>query len=253
MTDLPPKGPEALVIHGNFPAGGPIEFRDTRHYLLYARSGLLRLEAEGRRWSLPPARAALITAGQPITFWLPQPVIALSVLFDPGWAPSPPGLLSVFDLSPLARALLDELRPCAEGPRDDHDRRLFDTLRHTVWRLAETRYPASRPTGTSALVSNALNQTEAQLAEAPSFADLARDLAVTERTLARRIRSETGMTWSANLRLIRIVRAIEDLAATDDSITEIALATGYASLSAFNAAFRELVGMTPSEYRETCR
>lgn len=253
MTRLPPKGHKATVIHGEFPAGGPIEFRDTRHYLLYARSGLLRLEAEGRRWSLPPARAALIAAGQPITFWLPQPVTALSVLFDPDWAPPPAKPLTAFDLSPLARSLLDELRPCTDGPRDGYDLQLFDTLRQTIWRLSETPYPASRPTGKTALVIRALDMTEAQLGEAPTFAALARELAVTERTLARRIRAETGMTWSANLRLMRILRAAEDLAASNNGITEIALATGYASLSAFNAAFRELVGMTPSEYRDSCR
>lgn len=253
MTNLPGIGHKAVVIHGEFPAGGPIRFHDARHYLLYARSGLLRLEAGGRRWSLPPARAALIGAGTPITFWLPQPVTALSVLFDPNWMPAPPEPLAVFDLSPLARALLDELRPCTEGPRDDHDLRLFETLHHTVRRLAQTPYPASRPTGKTSLVSSALDLTEARLGEAPAFAELARDLAVTERTLARRIRAETGMTWSANLRLMRVLKAIEALAATEDSVTEIALATGYASLSAFNAAFRELTGMTPSDYRETCR
>jgi AraC-like DNA-binding protein len=253
MSDLPPHGQLATVIHGAFPAGGPIEFSDTRHYLLYARSGLLRLEAGGRRWSLPPARAALIRAGQTVTFSLPGPVTALSVLFDPGWTRAPDAPLAVFDLSPLARALLDEVRECTEGPRDDHDLRLFETLYHTILRLARAPSPASRPTGDSDLVRRALDRTEATLAEAPTFAALARSLNVTERTLARRIHAETGMTWSANLRLMRVLNAIEGLVATQDSVTEIALATGYASLSAFNAAFRDLVGLTPTEYRDSLR
>ncbi|WP_375174583.1 helix-turn-helix domain-containing protein [Pseudooceanicola sp.] len=253
MTDLPPHGPKAIVIHGDFPAGGPIPFSDDRHYLLYARGGLLKLEAEGRRWSLPPARAALIAAGQPVTFWLPGPVTALSVLFDTGWTTAPDDPLAVFDLSPLARALLDELRSCTEGPRDDHDLRLFETLYHTILRLARAPSPASRPTGESDLVRHALDRTEATLAEAPTFANLAQHLNVTERTLARRIHAETGMTWSANLRLMRILCAIEGLVTTRDSVTDIAFATGYTSLSAFNAAFRDLVGLTPTEYRDSLR
>ncbi|GLY32279.1 hypothetical protein [Kineosporia sp. NBRC 101731] len=37
-----------------------------RHYLLCASAGVLRLEARGQTWLPPPARAALIEAGQPI-------------------------------------------------------------------------------------------------------------------------------------------------------------------------------------------
>jgi AraC-like DNA-binding protein len=36
-------------------------------------------------------------------------------------------------------------------------------------------------------------------------------------------------------------------------VTEIAFMVGYTSLAAFNAAFRELTGRTPSEYRLSFR
>ena len=249
MTQDPP----AQVIHGDFPAGGPIDFCPDRHYLLYARDGVLRLDDGGRVWSLPPARAALIAATRPITFWLPRQVTALSVLFDATHGPAPAADLSVFDMSPLARALLEELRHCTDGPTDTHEQALFDTLRKVVWRLAETPSPAQRPAGRSDLVRRALDRTEAKLDSQPSFAALAEDLAVTQRTLARHILAETGMTWRANLRRMRVIRAIECLADPDRSITDIALGTGYASLSAFNAAFREITGQTPSDYRDSFR
>ena len=57
------------------------------------------------------------------------------------------------------------------------------------------------------------------------------------------------MTWSEALRRIRIIQAIEALAASNTSITEIALSVGYSSLSGFNAAFHEVMDMTPSQYR----
>ncbi len=240
------------VIHGNFPAGGPIEFCSDHHYLLYAREGLLHLDDDGRRWSLPPARAALIAAGRTITFRLPRPVVALSVLFKPDGRP-PASALSVFAMPPLARALLEELRQCTGGPADPHETLLFQTLRSTVWRLSHGPVPLHRPTGHSPLVRRALDRTEATLAEDPTFAALARDLSVTGRTLARHILAETGMTWRANLRRMRVMRAVDLLAAGPGSVTEIALTCGYTSLSAFNAAFRDLTGMTPSEYRDSLR
>jgi len=50
---------------------------------------------------------------------------------------------------------------------------------------------------------------------------------------------------------LRLLEAIEILAAGGMPITEVALSVGYNSLSAFNAAFRNLVGKTPSEYRKS--
>lgn len=57
------------------------------------------------------------------------------------------------------------------------------------------------------------------------------------------------MTWRAALRRMRVLRAIELLAASKESITGIALDVGYSSPSAFQAAFRDLTGKSPSEYR----
>ena len=57
------------------------------------------------------------------------------------------------------------------------------------------------------------------------------------------------MTWRAALRRLRVLRAIEQLAGTDRSVTQIAMDVGYTSLSAFQSAFRDLIGQTPSEYR----
>jgi AraC-like DNA-binding protein len=48
---------------------------------------------------------------------------------------------------------------------------------------------------------------------------------------------------------MRVLRAIEELAAGDAPVSRIAFAVGYSSLSAFNGAFREVTGRTPTEYR----
>jgi AraC-like DNA-binding protein len=55
------------------------------------------------------------------------------------------------------------------------------------------------------------------------------------------------------VRRMRVLRAIEKLAEGGDSVTTIAHAVGYTSLSAFNAAFRDLTGRTPTQYRATFR
>lgn len=221
-----------------------------RHYLLYAAKGAMRLEAEGKGWTLPPARAALIHAGREIKVTMPQKLSACSVLFDPSFVKPPPASLSVFEMTPLARELVLACRDY--GPQstlDDYGAQLFKMLAANTWKLAETPTKAGLPSGHSEAVKAALVLTEEQLAGTPNFEEIAATVAVSPRTLARRFSEELGMTWRQALRRLRMNRAIEALADPQRQITEIAFSVGYSSLSAFNTAFRDFSGRTPTEFR----
>ena len=246
---------EAFAFAREFAAAPPSELCVERHYLLCASRGALRLEAHGSVWVLPPARAALIAAGEPIHVAVPQPVTTSSVLFDPGFAPEPTEPLTVFDLTPLARALVTECVewPDAEEPLPPYARSVFGALAAVAWRLAEHPSTVTVPAGRSPELRRALARTDDRLAEELRFDDIARDVGLAPRSLARRFEEECGMTWSAVLRRMRVLRAIEELAADGSSVTTIAHAVGYTSLSAFNVAFRDLTGRTPTQYRQTFR
>jgi AraC-like DNA-binding protein len=246
---------EAFAFAREFPAAPPSELKVDRHYLLCASRGALRLEAQGKAWVLPPARAALIAAHEPIQVAIQQPVTTSSVLFDPGFVSEPPAPLTVFDLSALARALVTECVewPDSEEPLPSYARTMFGALAVAVWRLAEGAETLSVPAGRSPELRRALSLTDDRLGQELRFADIARDVGLAPRSLARRFEQECGMTWSAVLRRMRVLRAIEMLAVTGSSVTTISHAVGYSSLSAFNLAFRDLTGRTPTQYRRTFR
>jgi AraC-like DNA-binding protein len=74
--------------------------------------------------------------------------------------------------------------------------------------------------------------------------DLARQHAVARRTLERRFRDETGMSfgmWRQKARLLDSIRRL----AEGKSVTDTALDCGYSSVSAFIAAVKETFGYTP--------
>lgn len=241
----------AHAFVASFPAAPSQRFQVDRHYLLCASRGALRLEHDGTRWTLPPARAALITAGLAIEIAIPQPVVTSSVLLEPGFAPDPDAALAVFDLTPLARALVDECGRWgpSDDPLDDHAETLFRALVAVTWDLARRPSPARMPTGRSPEVRRALELTDGRLADQLSMREVAAEVGLAPRSLARRFEDELGMTWRAALRRLRVLRAIELLASSDAPVTEVAWAVGYSSLSAFQAAFRDLTGQTPSSYR----
>lgn len=246
---------EAFAFARDIAAAPPSELSVDQHYLLCASKGALRLEAHGTSWVLPPARAALITAGEVIQVAIAQPVTTSSILFNTQFAPPPPAPLVVFDLSPLARALVTECVawPSAGEPLPAYPRSIFGALAAVAWRLARHPTPVTVPAGSSLDLRRALAITGEGLAEELRFKDVAREVGLAPRSLARRFEDECGMTWQATLRRMRVLRAIEELANSDQSITTVAHAVGYTSLAAFNAAFRDLTGRTPTQYRASFR
>src|SRR5690349_5421328 len=198
-----------------FPVEPERELCVDRHYLLCASAGVLRLEAQGQAWLLPPARAALIEAGRPIRVSIPQPVTTASVLFDTGFTPAPPAPLTVFDLSPLARELVTECGTwgVSDEPLPAYAETLFAALAAVAWRLAERPSPVVVPSGRSPELRRALRLTEQRLGEQVRFEDVAGEVGLAPRSLARRFADETGMTWREALRRMRVLRAVEELAA----------------------------------------
>ena len=66
---------------------------------------------------------------------------------------------------------------------------------------------------------------------------------------SRIFRSVTGMNYSRWLNMIRLEKATELLADKQMTLTEIAMHSGFQSISSFNRVFHTEKGMSPGEYR----
>ena len=67
--------------------------------------------------------------------------------------------------------------------------------------------------------------------------------------ISRKFREVSGMQLRDYLRCRRLAFALKEVRDTDRSLLDIALDYGFSSNEAFTRAFRELYGITPSEYR----
>jgi AraC-like DNA-binding protein len=83
----------------------------------------------------------------------------------------------------------------------------------------------------------------------PEQASIAQALALTERTLQRRLQDE-GTTFAALLDEVRLELARMHLGDPKLAIFEVAFLLGYSEPSAFNRAFRRWTGESPSELRK---
>lgn len=77
-----------------------------------------------------------------------------------------------------------------------------------------------------------------------TLADWAQRLAVSEKTLSGLFKQQTGLTFRAWRRQLRLLKALT-LLEQQTSVTDVAMLSGYDSVSAFIAAFSQQFGITP--------
>ena len=79
---------------------------------------------------------------------------------------------------------------------------------------------------------------------------LARIAYVSEAHFIRTFRATFGETPHRYLQRRRVERAMFLLRSTDTSVTDICIETGFSSLGTFSRTFTEIVGESPTAYRE---
>ena len=83
-----------------------------------------------------------------------------------------------------------------------------------------------------------------------SLSELAEKMYVSPSTLSRFFKKQTGVYFADYVNQVRMKHALQGLLYSDDSITKIAVDSGFSNLSVFHRLFREEYGMSPNEYRK---
>ncbi|MBA3847221.1 MAG: helix-turn-helix domain-containing protein [Planctomycetes bacterium] len=122
---------------------------------------------------------------------------------------------------------------------------LLLTINHVAGEQADG--PAAGP------VATAIAYLHAHPDEVVAMADLALETGLSANYLGERFKAELGVSVADYLNRLRIDRARELLAGSDRSISDIAVAIGFAGTSYFGKVFRKLTGHTPREYRMMAR
>ncbi len=86
-----------------------------------------------------------------------------------------------------------------------------------------------------------------------SFAEVARHLGMSQRTLNRRFKLATGMSPGRYLQQLRLEQARELLRDSNLPIAEIAVSVGYRDIGYFSTLFREHMAQSPTAYRHAVR
>ncbi|MGW7270871.1 AraC family transcriptional regulator [Streptomyces sp. NPDC054864] len=240
-----PAGVGAIVV-GNFPlASGQwfIPHSHTQHQLAWARNGVLGVAVDDSYWVLPPTRALWLPAGVVHRTGATREAVLCSLYFEPDrcdvkWSePTPVGV------DGLLAHLIDYLG--REDLPDDARLRAEAVVLDLLHPLPST--PIDVPHPTDDRVSAVADVLLADPADSRSLEAHARAIGVSRRTLTRLFVHHTGMhfdRWRTHVRL----RAALPLLAEGQPVSRVAHTVGYATPSAFLAAFRRTIGTSPGRY-----
>ncbi len=241
--------PRPLVTRAHdHPPGHRVDWhRHRRDQLLYASAGTMLVQTAVGIWVVPPHRAVWIPGGvRHRVRGGETPLLMRTVYVEPGIAPGLPDGCCVVSVSPLLRELI--LRAVSLPDLYDQrgaDGRLMRVLLDQIRDLPVT--PLHLPGIRDRRLAPIARCLDDDPADARGAAEWAARLGMSARTLSRRFRRDTGMSfrqWRQQLRLLQALRRL----AEGQRVNAVALELGYESPSAFVAMFRRSLGATPGRY-----
>lgn len=213
--------------------------------LSYAVSGLLALETERESFMAPPQRAIWIPPGlhhkaTNVSHTEMRSLYIATALMD--WAPA---RCRVIAISPLVRELIVAISALpADYDMAGAEGRLAQVLVDQLAQMPEVAFNLPMPGDPRLAKICAALQREPE--DSRTIADWGKLAGLSERSLTRLFMQQTGLSfgdWRQRLRLLVALEGLEK----GHPVTRVALDSGYASPSAFIAAFRRAFGVTPTE------
>ena len=134
----------------------------------------------------------------------------------------------------MERALLYRILACLAGEFMDHEEKLQE----------------GRAGEDSERLRKILRYISRNFTGSISLSDLAEKMYTSSSTLSRFFKKQTGIYFADYVNQVRLKHAVQGLLYSDDSITKIAVDSGFSNLSVFNRLFKEAYGMPPNEYRK---
>ncbi len=211
------------------------------HQIVHALNGVMRVSTNGGTWIVPPERGLWVPARTSHEIHCIG-LLGLRTVYLDGDHQSFPSVVQVTVVSALMREIMVRVAEGAEPHQLPHlTALLVDEI--AALTFESLHLPRAKDERIARLGVALLEDP----ADPTSLRSWASRLNLSPRTLIRRIKDETGMSFRELRRQTRILVALERLS-LGESVTNVAMDVGYDSPSAFTQAFRAVTGKTPSRY-----
>ncbi|WP_194722252.1 AraC family transcriptional regulator [Noviherbaspirillum malthae] len=229
--------------------------------LSYAMQGIIEVSTDTGRFVAPPSYAIWIPAGMPHGVQCSRDTEIRSLYIEPASIAAiasialnadaeddvgKEGKCRVLVVTPLMRELIRRFADIpVEYDVNGADGRLVAVLLDQLACAPEAGMYLPWPQ--DARLRKVCTYLQARPESQKNLADFGNEFGMSERTLIRLFLQQTGLSfrlWRQRARLLSALPLLEQ----GQRVTDVALACGYDSMSAFIAAFRDQMGVTPGEF-----
>jgi AraC-like DNA-binding protein len=230
--------------------GGTVE----RHYhargqIMLVSSGVITVFVHGNAWVISGSRAVWVPEGVPHHVRASTGAQLRNLQVSRAIAPDLPDRTSMIAVSPLFRELVLN---AVSGPNEyaigSREQKIIDLLLMEFRPTEQAALVLPEPTDRRLQrICSALRADPSDNRTLREWSEIAGGCA---RTLERLFLKETGLTFAQWRRQLRLLDALVRLN-RGESVTCIALDTGYENPSAFIEMFRRIMGRTPGQYLDS--
>lgn len=210
---------------------------------VYAYNGVVQVMVEDDRYLVPPQYGIWIPPFKEHVGQNRRAVLQSSLYVSNHLCHSLPRESQALLVTPFMRAILDHAKDNVANYQSNKHQRL---LRVLLDELTETpRAGTFLPASDDAILKQILHRLEAFPEDKRSVADLAQEAGITERTLARKCRSDLGIPlteWRNRMRVVKAISMLEH----GMTVEEITQHFEYSNASAFIAMFKKITAITPA-------
>ena len=219
--------------------------------LSYAIEGVVEVTTAAGRFVAPPLFAVWIPAGVSHGVRCAQQTTIRSLYIEPRALPQARQSCQVIVVTPLLRELIREF---SEAPVEYDENGATGRLVRVLLDQLVSAPDAGMmlPWPQDARLRAVCRDMQACVDRCKTLTEYAQALGLSERTLSRLFLRQTGLSfrqWRQRLRLLEALPLLE----RGERVTDVAIACGYDSMSAFVAAFREQLGITPGDFTGMAR
>jgi len=213
--------------------------------LILALHGAVTCVADNEIWIVPPNCGVWIPGGVPHSARATTNA-RINYLFVEPEAANLPKSSCTLSISPMIREMVERLAvERTDYSADSHVARIARVLLDELAEMPRERF--NLPISGHQKIRAIADALTAEPSDRSTLNDWAQRVAMSDRSLARLLIRETGLTFGRWRQQLHLVVALRELA-SGEAVQNVAAELGYDSVNAFITMFKKALGSTPAQY-----
>lgn len=213
--------------------------------LIVSLRGAVTCTADDRIWIVPPDCGVWIPGGVRHSARATGNARLIYLFVEPGAARLPEDCCTL-SISPMIREMVYRLaREGADYLPDSHAARLARVVLDELVEMPRERF--SLPISNNSKIRAIADALTLEPSDRSTMGEWAKRVAMSERSLARLMIRDTGLTFGRWRQKLQLVVALRELA-SGATVQNVAAELGYDSVNAFITMFKKALGSTPAQY-----